>query len=353
MRKQIEEIKIKQEISFFEKQKRRKLNKNEIFAIRKLHKKGELYKKFIKNVRGFYYDIAEYVSLEYNLNLQLNKVYIESYYKPFLIAILQNIYKETKRIFGGKLRKEMKDKLSIKKELSETDIFSEIEDEYESKMRLQFFNMAKKQSNFILDTIYKDIEAHEIIAQEKYKKEFSILQAYITGLGLEMLLTSNNKETEKLQKKKDFYTNQLSLLEKKKDKTIQQYLEDGLKERFDSRAKTTTMQEVGESEAVAQDMEASILSENALLIGGLIASNMNTNEEEVQNVGFDIIKIWVSILDEKTREWHAQADGQKVPKEQPFNVGGEALMFPRDPNGSPSNIINCRCEAEYEFIIKQ
>ena len=168
-----------------------------------------------------------------------------------------------------------------------------------------------------------------------------------------MLLTSDNKETEKLQKKKDFYENRILSLERKKDKKIQQYLKDGLKERFDSRAKTTTTQEIGESEAVAQDTEASVISENAVLIGGLIASNISTSKEEVQNVEFDVMKIWIAILDEKTREWHAEASGQKVPKEQPFVVGGETLMFPRDPNGSPSNTINCRCEVEYEFIIKQ
>ena len=29
--------------------------------------------------------------------------------------------------------------------------------------------------------------------------------------------------------------------------------------------------------------------------------------------------------------------------DQPFNVAGEDLMYPRDPNGSPENTINCHC----------
>ena len=55
------------------------------------------------------------------------------------------------------------------------------------------------------------------------------------------------------------------------------------------------------------------------------------------------IKIWVATLDGNTRDAHAGADGQEVPIDMPFNVGGEALMFPGDPNGSAENVINCRC----------
>lgn len=29
-----------------------------------------------------------------------------------------------------------------------------------------------------------------------------------------------------------------------------------------------------------------------------------------------------------------------------YNVGGEQLEFPGDPNGSPENTINCRCFSE-------
>jgi len=40
---------------------------------------------------------------------------------------------------------------------------------------------------------------------------------------------------------------------------------------------------------------------------------------------------------------HRKADGQTVPVDQPFDVSGELLMHPGDPNGSPGNIIRCRC----------
>jgi len=54
-------------------------------------------------------------------------------------------------------------------------------------------------------------------------------------------------------------------------------------------------------------------------------------------------KEWVTALDERTREWHAEADGQIVDIDDVFIVGGEPLRFPGDPEGSPENTINCRC----------
>lgn len=59
--------------------------------------------------------------------------------------------------------------------------------------------------------------------------------------------------------------------------------------------------------------------------------------------GLDVRKEWVAASDERTREEHSAADGQVVAMDQPFDVGGEMLMYPGDPNGSGGNIINCRC----------
>ena len=39
----------------------------------------------------------------------------------------------------------------------------------------------------------------------------------------------------------------------------------------------------------------------------------------------------------------SHADGQEVGIDEAFDVGGEALMYPADPAGSPGNIIRCRC----------
>lgn len=57
-------------------------------------------------------------------------------------------------------------------------------------------------------------------------------------------------------------------------------------------------------------------------------------------------KTWVATLDDRTREEHAEADGQEVDYDEPFEVGGEELMKPMDDSlgASKWNICNCRCE---------
>jgi len=62
-------------------------------------------------------------------------------------------------------------------------------------------------------------------------------------------------------------------------------------------------------------------------------------------------KTWVAILDDRTRDAHAEADGQEVGMDEPFSVGGESLMYPGDDNldASPENLINCRCDMVFSL----
>jgi hypothetical protein len=59
-------------------------------------------------------------------------------------------------------------------------------------------------------------------------------------------------------------------------------------------------------------------------------------------------KMWTAILDERTRDAHAEADGQIVDEDEPYNVGGEELMEPGDDSlgASDENICNCRCDSQ-------
>ena len=58
-------------------------------------------------------------------------------------------------------------------------------------------------------------------------------------------------------------------------------------------------------------------------------------------------KTWLATNDARTRDAHAAAQGQTVPLDDTFTVMGEALDYPGDPIGSPSNIIHCRCTVTY------
>lgn len=57
----------------------------------------------------------------------------------------------------------------------------------------------------------------------------------------------------------------------------------------------------------------------------------------------DLNKTWSTTGLDNVREAHADADGQSVPMDDTFDVGGEDLDHPGDPSGSDWNIINCAC----------
>lgn len=69
-----------------------------------------------------------------------------------------------------------------------------------------------------------------------------------------------------------------------------------------------------------------------------VASQVGTLEGYKQ-AGAEI-KIWVSVLDDRTRDSHVELDGEEQPIDKPFSNG---LMMPLDPTGAAEEVINCRC----------
>lgn len=64
--------------------------------------------------------------------------------------------------------------------------------------------------------------------------------------------------------------------------------------------------------------------------------------------GTTLVKTWLATFDDRTRDEHADADGQTVPFDEPFVVMDEELDYPGDPAGSAENVINCRCDVLYD-----
>ena len=64
-------------------------------------------------------------------------------------------------------------------------------------------------------------------------------------------------------------------------------------------------------------------------------------------MGLEMQKSWLATEDDRSRQWHIDADGQTIDMDQPFIVGGEALMYPGDASASAANTINCRCVVDY------
>lgn len=61
------------------------------------------------------------------------------------------------------------------------------------------------------------------------------------------------------------------------------------------------------------------------------------------DMGIKIKKTWVASLDDRTRDWHRELDGQTVPIDQPFENEFGQIDHPGDPSADPANVWNCRC----------
>lgn len=63
---------------------------------------------------------------------------------------------------------------------------------------------------------------------------------------------------------------------------------------------------------------------------------------EAKKRGCEIVKVWDSTLDKRTRRTHQELDGQTVEVDKPFVINGHKAMYPSG-FGVASLDINCRC----------
>jgi uncharacterized protein with gpF-like domain len=77
------------------------------------------------------------------------------------------------------------------------------------------------------------------------------------------------------------------------------------------------------------------------------ASNVGSLQGALET-GLPFVKEWLATQDDRTRDAHISADGQRTEQHGQFIVGGEPLEYPGSLNGSPENVINCRCTTIYD-----
>lgn len=68
--------------------------------------------------------------------------------------------------------------------------------------------------------------------------------------------------------------------------------------------------------------------------------------KEAEEMGIKVQKQWMATLDDRTRDTHAELDGEIVDVDDKFSNG---LMYPGDPSGDPSEVYNCRCTMIYHY----
>jgi len=136
--------------------------------------------------------------------------------------------------------------------------------------------------------------------------------------------------------------------------------------RFDSVVRRAI--ESGESltekqiDAIIGSYENRLLQTRATTIARTEAlSSMNAAADEALHQVVDeglapasaITKVWDATLDQRTRPTHFDANGQEAPLDQPFIVGGYAMMHPGDENAPPEEVIGCRCIVRHKIDFSQ
>lgn len=102
--------------------------------------------------------------------------------------------------------------------------------------------------------------------------------------------------------------------------------------------------QTGESNCTAMLRNARTMftgAQNAGRIDGL---------HQAQELGIRVQKQWMATPDNRTRDTHAELDGQIVDVDEPFiTSAGNEIMYPGDPAAAPEEVWNCRCTLVYVY----
>ncbi|NLH62455.1 MAG: phage portal protein [Ignavibacteriales bacterium] len=103
------------------------------------------------------------------------------------------------------------------------------------------------------------------------------------------------------------------------------------------------------SKRIKDMFEATYKNRSKTIARTEVISANNKAQVEAAKEGGMKYKVWLTAIDERTRQWHADVNNQIQRIEDPFIVMGEELEAPGDPKGSPENVINCRCTVYFEY----
>ena len=72
--------------------------------------------------------------------------------------------------------------------------------------------------------------------------------------------------------------------------------------------------------------------------------------EKATEDGIILKREWIATSDSRTRDWHAELDGQTRGVDEPFENSMGKIMYPGDPAASPANVYNCRCSLAAKVV---
>ena len=87
---------------------------------------------------------------------------------------------------------------------------------------------------------------------------------------------------------------------------------------------------------------SSVLAARTAVTGAQNAGRMDSYAA-AEEMGIKMQRQWIATLDNRTRHAHAELDHQMRPMGEPFEVDGDTIEYPGDPNAPGYLVYNCRC----------
>jgi hypothetical protein len=277
------------------------------------------------------------------------KQFVENYRADFTKQI-RDIYRDTIDEFGFSIRSTIKkhwninfdvkyQRKSLKKRLVQKQVvqiddpefddkIDVVNEQFELESALFVANQSESQANIVTQTNGGVLAGAIAAGLAAFSSEQQNLEVEIDET-LNRMANSTGRTRNAATRKVTRLKQTLARLLKNKNKFVGNEIKTKIKSNGKNRSKIITEYNVGLGESKSRHDEGRLINEASLI----------TEQKKILKT----VKQWSSILDKRTRIAHVDANGQIVDFREKFLVGGEELIYPRDPAGSAENVINCRC----------
>jgi hypothetical protein len=319
------------------------------------NEKIKLEASVVAELKTIFFNLASDAESIYKAQGRIDSQQLADNYKPEILKAIRDAYRKSIKRFGFSLRKTIEEKhhlffglenkIKIFNFAIEENVYAkqliaidddnidekleEINNQFLLESALFVANESEEQNDIIEQTNIKMIDSAVAkgltafaLLQEETREEIAKLEARLFNVESATQRRSIAREIDKANR-------QLELSNANQQLIVARNIKQNILNVREARSTIIAGQNVGLAEAWSRQKEAELIDE----------ANLITEQGET----ISIEKEWVAILDNVTRADHAAADGQIVGVDDFYSVGGESLLYPRDPRGSISNIINCRC----------
>lgn len=103
------------------------------------------------------------------------------------------------------------------------------------------------------------------------------------------------------------------------------------------------------AEEIQEESEVAVSRRRATVIARteVIRASNHASLAAARSTNMRLRKEWIATQDNRVRDTHDEANGQIVPMEDNFNVGGYSAPYPAAPTLPPKESVQCRCTVAY------